>query len=749
MTRYQRSSRAFFWGLTAFLTTTLWACGTAPQTADHRLLNELAAGSGNAAPQPTTCTDALLVTDALKVLKISCYSCHGAGGKSDGGPKDVTDLQALVTSGVVVPKDPVNSPLLAAIAGGKMPPSGNDRLADAQILALTNWVASGAPVLTADQATAAQTSCQSGPASSPNGAPPAPATPAPAPAGPAPAGPAPSTPPSPNPAPPGASNVLALDAQTVLGKFCAGCHDGASSSGGLGTITNLQHLVDAGFVIPGDLAKSKIYSRLTNVTSPMPPAGKPAPTQADIATIAAWILANTPTNTTPPPGPSQTLSPTDIFTMVAQDLQKVAATSNSNAPFTRYISFAVMANNGASGLDLQNYSNGIARLLNSLSTNPRVTKPVPINADNTVFRLDIRNYNWSQQNWEDILKAYPYATLQRSASLLQEFRLLAQTDLPVVNGDWFSFTVAQPPLYNELLQLGSNEASLEQILGFSIVTDLQQTLDDTASLDTKVLRAGFARSGVALNNRAFERHVTRNGAYWRSFDFADPGPNANAAQQAAKNVFASPLGSARIINSNISFQEDAGEIIFSLPNGLQGYFLVDGQANRLDAAALNVAQDPSRQQKSILNGYSCMGCHAPGILPKHDEVATVAAGRGFSPDALTAILRLYGDSQSLSAAFTSDTTRYLSALGQASFDPSNTRPMVLAGNYYEKDITMADAAAVLGLSSPTFQGLFNNASQGLKEALAGIASGGTVTREVFEAQFPQLVVDFFGNIPAP
>ena len=59
------------------------------------------------------------------------------------------------------------------------------------------------------------------------------------------------------------------------------------------------------------------------------------------------------------------------------------------------------------------------------------------------------------------------------------------------------------------------------------------------------------------NNRMVERHRSIHGAYWKSYDFA--------GSVGAQNIFNHPL----------DFTHDGGEVIFNLPNGLQGYYLVN------------------------------------------------------------------------------------------------------------------------------------------------------------------------------
>src|SRR5262249_33930000 len=150
--------------------------------------------------------------------------------------------------------------------------------------------------------------------------------------------------------------------------------------------------------------------------------------------------------------------------------------------------------------------------------------------------------------------------------------------------------------------------------------------------DDNCVRAGFNGSGVSRNNRVIERHDAAFGAYWRSYDFRD-----NFDRE---NVFQRPLGPSP---GPASFVHARGEIIFHLPNGLQGYMLVDGDGRRIDKGPGDVVSDPKRPDRLVETGVSCMSCHSKGLLPKDDQVrAHVQKSPGaFAPADREAILALY------------------------------------------------------------------------------------------------------------
>jgi len=79
---------------------------------------------------------------------------------------------------------------------------------------------------------------------------------------------------------------LAAAAQTVLKKACARCHADGQSEGGFGFVLDARQLVERKKVIPGDAARSRLFTKVQ--AGEMPPEDeKPRPTADDIATLKA------------------------------------------------------------------------------------------------------------------------------------------------------------------------------------------------------------------------------------------------------------------------------------------------------------------------------------------------------------------------------------------------------------------------------------------------------------------------------
>src|SRR5262249_52977782 len=152
--------------------------------------------------------------------------------------------------------------------------------------------------------------------------------------------------------------------------------------------------------------------------------------------------------------------------------------------------------------------------------------------------------------WEKVAAAYPYSANESETPISAGIG----TKLPALRADWFLAVASRPPLYHQLLQLPNHLHDLEDLLGVNMSADLQRG---------RVARAGFTNSGETLHNRMIERHESPYGAVWLSFDFFE---NAGA-----QNLLEHPLGPG---GENHFFKHAGNSIIFSLPNGLQGYMVV-------------------------------------------------------------------------------------------------------------------------------------------------------------------------------
>jgi mono/diheme cytochrome c family protein len=518
-----------------------------------------------------------------------------------------------------------------------------------------------------------------------------------------------------------ADPALPSAAQAVLKAHCARCHGPAGTGkGGMNFILDRNRLVSRQKIIPGNVADSPLYQRVLQGEMP-PPGVKARPSPDEVAVLRHWIEAGAPPfEATPDKRPW--LAETDAVYLIGKDLQALAPFDRT---FTRYLILTPLYNAGLAEADLTVARQAVAKLINSLSWHPRITPPRPVDAAQTVFRIDLRDYLWRDERtvfdaWESLLAVYPYRPT-RNDKVATYWKGVAGTELPYLRGDWFVATASRPPLYQTILQLPLTDRDLERQLRVDGDLDLRQR---------RLVRAGFNGSGVARNNRLLERHDAAHGAYWHSYDFSD-----NVGRQ---NLFERPLGPQPGENR---FQHAGGEIIFNLPNGLQAYLLVDANGRRIDRAPVDIVSDPNRPDKLVETGLSCMGCHAQGVMHKADQLRPHAEKNpaAFPKEDLDLIRALYVPEAGFKALIDEDAARFRGAVAKTGARPDGPEPILATVLRYEGEIGLATAAAEAGLPADDFAGRLSR-SANLARTLGPLhVKGGTVPRQVFLTAYPDLL----------
>jgi tetratricopeptide (TPR) repeat protein len=388
--------------------------------------------------------------------------------------------------------------------------------------------------------------------------------------------------------------------------------------------------------------------------------------------------------------------------------------------FTRYFTLTHLHNAGLSADELQSYRHGLSKLVNSLSWGPKVVVPKAVDPERTICRIDLRDFQWNEKVWEAVVAVNPYG-IRLPGEDFDSICAMTGCRLAHVRGDWFVSAASRPPLYHDVLQLPKTEHELEALLRVDTRENIRQE---------RVARAGFNSSGVSRNNRLIERHEAGSVVYWKSYDFA-----SNTGRQ---NLFAHPLGPG---DDAAAFRPDGGEIIFNLPNGLQGYFLVNAKGERLDKGPTAIVSDPRRPDRAVENGLSCMSCHAHGMIEKADQVRDhVLKNAGAFPKAdLETIKALYPPRTDFAKLLKKDAQRFQDAVGRTGAPLSATEPIAALALRFEAEMDLPLVAAEAGVKPErVLQAL--ELSSGLAKQMGSLrVEGGTVQRQVFVDAFEGLV----------
>ena len=525
---------------------------------------------------------------------------------------------------------------------------------------------------------------------------------------------------------------IAQDAYAIFEQSCFICH---GPTGPFKETLLIEHnaLIQNGTVVPGNPDASELYNRLltTDIAKRMPFNQPQLPAQA-IDTIRNWILAGAPDWTATSTTDGSFISSTEILNTIETHLMSLAPFDRA---FARYFSMTHLYNTGESAQILQEYRNGLSKLINSLSWGLEVTNPQSINPQRTIFYIDLRHYEWDRNDgWTQLEGAYPYhisfdaPTETALREQLGRLQTEMNCDVPSIHIDWFLATASLPPLYHDLLSLPLTDRELETRLG----VDVGRNLRDAPGV--RVWRAGFNNSGVSNNNRMVERHAFRDGAYWKSYDFA-----GNVGTQ---NIFTHPL----------SFTHDGGEVIFNLPNGLQGYYLANASGLRLDEAPINIVSNPAASDPTVRNGLSCMGCHTEGMKTFEDEVRPVIESNANPTYNKAQALRLYVEQSEMDALLGEDMERYKEALEKTGGVFDGIEPISRFHEAFEGPLDAAHAAAVVGLETEVFlEQIRENVGLQNLGLLVLDSANGSMKRDAWTSSFRDIVfaLDFPESFTPP
>ena len=478
-----------------------------------------------------------------------------------------------------------------------------------------------------------------------------------------------------------AQSQLAQDTYAIFEASCLNCH---GPDGAFRETLLMEHseLIDGGTVIPGNPNASELYKRLLGPTENgvQMPFGQPQLPPQSIDTIRRWILAGAPKWTTTRITDGRFISPDEVLQSIETHLTSLEPFDRT---FARYFTLTHLYNAGETTEIRREYRNALNKLVNSLSWGSTITNPQPIDPQATIYYIDLRHYEWDvNDGWTKIEAEYPYhiAFDTQTALRNQLGRLQTQMkcDIPSVHIDWFIATASTPPLYHDLLSLPLTDRDLETRLEVDIARNLIN------APGVRVWRAGFNNSGVSTNNRVVERHTSRYGAYWKSYDFAGS------------------VGTQNILTHPLNFTHDGGEVIFNLPNGLQGYYLVNASGFRLDDAPINIVSNPAASNPTVRNGISCIGCHTEGMKTFEDEVRSVIESNPNPPYNKAQALRLYVEKSEIDALVGKDMEKYRAALAATGGTFGGVEPVSRFHEAFHAPIDAAYAAAVVGLETDTF-----------------------------------------------
>jgi mono/diheme cytochrome c family protein len=651
-----------------------------------------------------------LVVQARDILTKYCAACHGKDPDDLSSDLNLFDPAHLADKdrAIVVAKEPDKSKLIQLVEKDKMPPGKRPKVSKEERKTLRDWVTAGA---LAGSVVAEK----------------------------------------PAPQPEEDPKVLASRVKEVFRARCFECHGDTDPQVGVKVLDHENLISKKKKVVPGKPDDSKLFRLITaDGELAMPPPGRPRLNQEEINTVRRWISKGAPAFPADAAIPVENNRDKAFRDVVGVDyvLKKILAHVRDSKPqdrrFLRFFSVNHILTGGATPDELELQREALAKAMNHLTWENAIVRPQAIEPTNTVYVVDIRRLGWHAKPFERIqgrqslgaspynlydlvLLEYPYSIVYEDSEtfdrLTEEFLIPAGQvrPIPYVRADWFISTATLPSLYEDLLQMPFTLQELEEQLKIKAEDNVKQGV---------AKRAGMTVSGVSRNNRVVERHPLAGGGYWQSFDFR--------TSKGRENMFANP----------IHLNPSGGEVIFSLPNGLQGYYVADAKGNRVELAPTDIVTDKFAEDKTVRNGLSCMRCHDSGIKSFADTVRPallrLPGKPGFDK---RAALDLYPEEAEMEKLVEDDGSRFLRAMKQVLGKEQAGEPLIpVSRRFLDKALPLRTAAAELGLAKPEGLEAIFRTPNFTALGLVQLTADGVVRRDSWEDYY-DLVVRLLGWEP--
>jgi serine/threonine-protein kinase len=182
-------------------------------------------------------------------------------------------------------------------------------------------------------------------------------------------------------------------------------------------------------------------------------------------------------------------------------------------------------------------------------------------------------------------------------------------------------------------------------------------------------------------------------------------------------------------------------MLFSLPNGLNGYYVSDSKQVRLDCAPTEIVVDKFASDRIVCNGLSCVRCHDAGIKGFVDSVRPALLSRpGTATFDKKRAQELYPDQATMDELVKADAAKFMSALAKAIGEHPQTEPVTpVSRRYLDNPITLSIAAGELGLTdSSDLQAVFR-APAFSSIGLLPLTGSGVVRRDAWEEYYDPAV----------
>lgn len=416
----------------------------------------------------------------------------------------------------------------------------------------------------------------------------------------------------------------------------------------------------------------------------------------------------------------------DIESAILSDLAKIEQSDRRN---TRYLVMSHKLNLGERADQISSRTQAIGKVLNSLNADLEDLYPADaIDEKKSIYRFDLRTYALERSDWL-LIEDNDKFDVESFTDEGETIKFLTGARKAWLHFDNFIDITQEASVYYEIMDVSNDLLTFFNDVGVNV----QAQFDDFSSMFL-----GFNGSEISnQKNRLIVRFEGRDGYVWITFDPIDIDGDRT------RNLFAFPclLGTG----CDEIFNFAAGEVIWTLPNGMQGYALYDSAGVRQDKAAVElgiVFDTRSPVDPEINNAIDCHRCHAKGILPSVDEIRehVLRNGNQFDADDRQIILELYKDQGANNAAFQLDNRIYANALESIGVNQNIDDPITSAWDDHLLDWSSEEVGSFLFISPSELKSCIEG-SAGASSEVGQLVTGGRITFDQFVEVLPTLKLD--------
>jgi hypothetical protein len=403
-----------------------------------------------------------------------------------------------------------------------------------------------------------------------------------------------------------------------------------------------------------------------------------------------------------------------------EDLTGLVSAEQANA---RYISLCDKVNAGEFTVEMVR---GVQKALNQISLEVSPEPGQIIGEGQCTIRIDQRDFGLDGSKWNIIENDDPlkFESFTDRGILIKQ---LTGTARPWILGSNFVET-ALIRSYYDLLEIPNDEGQFLQSIGCNLQRDFDDFSED-------LFMAAVRRSLIALQkNRSVLITDCRDGMMSATYDV-----QLEDITSAGRNLSINPFPVEALTNN--TFQDDASEFIFTLPNGMLGYALFAGGV-REDFAPTNIVVDNVRANidPTIRNARSCSSCHNTGFLEVDDFIADHTRGNpNFSADEIQKAQAYFGRNQAMKAAMRQANQKYANVLRELNV-PTGTDAINSLTDTIRQEMTAKQVAGMFFLQERDFLEKLQASPDGVL-SIGQLLNGGTINFQDLVQIAPTLIVD--------